>query len=279
MAKIAAIQMVSGKKVGANLVMAQSLIEKAKDQGAKLVVLPENFALMPKNAEDVVLVKETYGDGRIQNFLSHLAQELDIWIIGGTIPIDSGDPHKVFSSCIVWNNTGQPVARYDKLHLFDVYLAGSGQHYHESATYLSGHALTVVDTPFGKIGLSICYDLRFPELYLALRHQGADILCLPAAFTQATGKAHWKTLLTARAIENQCYLVAANQGGAHENQRETYGHSSIIGPWGLPLGTLKEGAGFTVCDIDLVRLEVLREDFPVFDHRKINVDFQISSSS
>ena len=277
MAKIAAIQMVSGATVGANLISAQTLMEKAKDQGAELVVLPENFALVGQKQEDILLVKEKEGHGRIQNFLCAQAKELDLWIIGGTIPIESSDSTKVFSSSIVWNNHGQQVARYDKLHLFDVYLAGSGEHYNESATYLAGNALTVVNTPFGNIGLSICYDLRFPEMYLALRNKGADILCVPSAFTHATGQAHWKTLLTARAIENQCYLVAPNQGGIHENKRQTYGHSSIIGPWGIQLASLQTGPGFIITDTDLVRLQVLREEFPVFAHRKLDVSVNIAN--
>jgi len=275
MTKVAAIQMVSGANVGANLINAQMLMGKAKEQGAKLVVLPENFAFIGQKEEDTLLMSESKGNGRMQNFLSKQAKELDLWIIGGTIPIKSDDPKKVYSACILWNNMGEQVAQYNKLHLFDVYLAGSGEHYNESATYTPGNDLIVVKTPFGNIGLSICYDLRFPEMYIALRNKGADILCVPSAFTHATGQAHWKALLTARAIENQCYIIAPNQGGTHENKRKTYGHSCIIGPWGLQLSAMKTGTGFVIAETDLVRLEVLREEFPVFDHRQLNFSVNI----
>ena len=264
--KIAAIQMVSSTSIGPNLFAAQSLLEKAVDEGAELVVLPECFSCMPKRLDDLHLNKETFGSGRVQDFVAEMAQRFNVWVIGGTIPIAVAGEDRAYAASIVWDAQGQVVAHYNKIHLFDIYLAGSGEDYRESASYLPGDTVQVVETPVGNVGLSVCYDLRFPELYRALRQQGAEILAVPSAFTAATGKMHWQTLLTARAIENQCYVVAPNQGGVHENGRETYGHTMIVGPWGINLGCHKQDNGYVVADVDLVRLEVLREEFPVWSH-------------
>lgn len=270
MSKVAVIQMTSCAAVGPNLLATKLLVHKAADEGAKLVVLPENFAFIGKKAEDVLLIKENYGeDGRIQNFMRELARKNDIWIVGGTIPVATSDPHKVRSASIVWNNEGEIVARYDKIHLFDVTLAGVGETYHESAIYSHGDSVVLVETPFGAVGLSICYDLRFPELFGTLRQRGAEIITLPAAFTAATGRAHWEPLLRARAIENQCYFLAAAQFGRHDNHRETHGHSMIIDPWGEVIAEQAFGIGYQVADIDMLRLQILREEFPVWEHKKL----------
>jgi len=270
MAKVAAIQMVSCSAVGPNLLTAKMLMQKAVDQGAQLLVLPENFALVGIKDEDKLVIRETYGSGRIQDFLAAQAAALNVWIVGGTIPlVVENHERKVRSSSIVWNAQGEAVARYDKIHLFDVYLGATMQQYQESKFIDAGSQAVVVQTPVGRVGLSICYDLRFPELYRDLRRQGAEILVVPSAFTAVTGRAHWRTLLRARAIENQCYLIAADQGGIHDNQRETYGHSMIIDGWGETLSSHATGIGTAVADIDLIKLQVLREEFPVWDHRKL----------
>lgn len=268
--KVAVIQMVSCSAVGPNLMAAKLLVQKAADEGAKLIVLPENFALVGKDLEDVVLIKEEFGpEGRLQHFVANLAKRNQVWIVGGTLPIACAHPHQVRSASIVWNEQGQVVGRYDKIHMFDVFLAGSGEHYEESKVYERGSEVVVVPTPFGKLGLSICYDLRFPELYYAMREKGAEIFTVPSAFTSATGRAHWTPLLQARAIENQAYILAANQGGIHDNGRATYGHSMIVGPWGNVLSQQESGIGYAIAEIDLLRLQILREDFPVWSHRQL----------
>lgn len=270
--KVAAIQMVSSASIGPNLFSAQSLIEKAVDDGASLVVLPECFSCMSKHLSELNLNQERFGEGRVQDFVAEMAQRFKIWIVGGTIPIEAQGEEKAYAASIIWDDQGKVVEHYNKIHLFDVYLAGKDEHYQESKSYVPGQALKVVETPFGKIGLTVCYDLRFPELYRSLRQKGAEIFTVPAAFTAATGKLHWQTLLSARAIENQCYVIAANQGGRHDNGRETFGHSMIIGPWGMNLGCHESDDGYVVADIDLVRLEVLREEFPVWQHAKLLSD-------
>ncbi len=270
MPKIAAIQMESGQTIGANLVCAKLLLKQAADRGTTLAVLPENFAFMGTD-DGVLYIKENIGAGRIQDFISQQAQQLGIWIIAGSMPIAcKQSDNKVKSACLVWNDQGQLVARYDKIHLFDVCLPGPGEMYQESTYYNPGNSTTVIDTPIGKIGLSICYDLRFPELYRELRKKGAEIIAVPSAFTATTGKMHWEPLLRARAIENQCYVIGANQSGKHDNHRRTYGHSMIISPWGKIFEEKKTGAGVIVSDIDLSRVHILREEFPVWSHRQDN---------
>ena len=271
MFSVAAVQMTSGGNVGANLILAKKLLLRAVESGANLIVLPECFSLYPKNKEDLFLVSEELGAGRVQNFLSEFAKSHGVWIVGGTIPIKSHLPDRVYASCIVWNDKGEPVGFYHKIHLFDVDMPVSGLSHQESASYVSGNDPVCIDSPFGKLGITVCYDLRFPELYRNLREQGADILINAAAFLQTTGRVHWRPLLKARAIENQCYVIASNQVGEHDNGRLTHGESMIIDPWGKVLSSQNVGIGVVLAEIDLNYLSVLREDFPVWSHRKISV--------
>lgn len=269
MSRVAAIQMASGPKVSANLTEAGRLISRAVDAGAELIVLPENFAIMGNNEEDKLKVKEEQGVGPIQTFLAEQASKYRIWIIGGTIPVVASDADHVRAACLVYNDQGEVIARYDKMHLFDVHLTENSEVYDESATIEPGSTTTVVDTPFGKLGLAICYDLRFPELFRRIVDEGAEIIAIPAAFTAITGKAHWDVLVRSRAIENLSYIIAAAQGGYHVNGRETYGDSMIVDPWGGVLDRLPSGSGFVIADLDIDKVHNTRRHFPVLEHRKI----------
>jgi len=265
--KIAAIQMASGPSVAANLSEAERLIEVAANQGSKLVVLPEYFAIMGMKETDKVAVREQEGKGPIQNFLSKMAKEYGIWLIGGSVPMVSNFPNKVRNSCLVYDDKGKQVARYDKIHLFGLDLGN--EHYHEENTIESGNSIQVVETPFGKIGLSICYDLRFPELYRAMGE--VNIIVIPAAFTETTGKAHWETLVRARAIENLSYVIAAAQGGYHLSGRETHGNSMIVDPWGVILDRLPRGSGVVIATMNPQYQTSLRKSLPALKHRTIKV--------
>ncbi len=268
MSKVAAIQMASAPQRDANLMEARRLIHLAKDQGAELVVLPENFPIMGIQESDKVEIREAYGDGPIQTFLSEQAAKHGIWIVGGTVPIWCDDPNKIIAASILYNAQGQEVARYEKIHLFDVEL-GNEESYKESETITSGTDVIVADTPFGKLGLAICYDLRFPELFRQLIDKGAEIIAIPSAFTATTGKAHWEVLVRARAIENLCYVIAADQGGYHLSGRNTYGDSMIVDPWGNILNRLSQGAGVVLADIDIEHMHNTRRTFPCLQHRKL----------
>lgn len=268
MATVSCIQMASGPNVGANLLEAERLIAGAVKKGAKLVVLPENFAIMGKHERDKVAVRETAGTGPIQEFLSRQARRHAVWIVGGTVPLESGNEKQVRAACLVFDDRGKQIARYDKIHLFDVSLVESGEKYTESETIEAGDQVVVNDSPFGRLGLSVCYDLRFPELFRAMLDQGMELLVIPSAFTAITGKAHWETLLRARAIENLCYVLASAQGGFHVNGRETYGHSMIVDPWGHVLDVLPNGAGVVTAKLDMKRLRNIRRTFPALDHRR-----------
>ena len=265
---MAAIQMVSGPEVAGNLAAAADLIAQAAAGGAQLAVLPENFALMGRREDDKVSVREMEGEGPIQAFLAEQAARHGLWLVGGTIPLRAaGDDRRVRAACLLFDDRGRQVARYDKVHLFDVQVVGSAERYAESATIEPGDRYVVAETPVGRLGLAVCYDLRFPEQFRALVEQGAEILALPAAFTAPTGAAHWETLLRARAIENQCYVVAAAQGGKHANGRETYGDSSIVDPWGVILNRWAHGPGVVLAEFSHDRLENVRRQFPVLAHR------------
>jgi len=268
--RVAAIQMASGPNVNANLLEAERLIARAAKAGAKLVVLPENFSIMGMTEYDKVKVRETDGKGPMQSFLSDVAVRHGIWVVGGTVPMAARDPAKVNAACLVYNDKGQRVARYDKIHLFDVLLTESGEHYNESSTIESGGDVVVIDTPFGRLGLAICYDLRFPELFRRMVQENVEIIAIPSAFTAITGRAHWETLVRARAIENLSYVIAAAQGGYHANGRETHGDSMIVDPWGIVQDRLPRGSGVVVSDIDLHRLADIRRSFPALEHRRIN---------
>lgn len=276
MSIVAAIQMASGPNVKANLEEAEKLINTAVQQDADLVVLPENFAIMGMSEVDKVTIAEQYGEGPIQQFLSQQASKHGIWIVGGTVPIDASVTGKVYSTCLLYNDSGEVVARYDKIHLFDVVLEDNDESYNESETIESGDDVVVADTPFGKIGLAVCYDLRFPELFRAMADVGMEICVLPSAFTSLTGRAHWEALIRARAIENLCFVVAADQGGYHMNGRETHGDSMIVDPWGVVLNRLPHGTGVVVSDIDLDKLSRTRKNFPALQHKRL--DCKISYS-
>lgn len=263
--KVAAIQMASSPNVSSNLTEAERLISIAVEQGAKLVVLPEYFCMMGAKDIEKVAIKESLGDGPIQRFLSKMAREFEIWLIGGTVPLTSNFPHKVRNSCLVYNDKGEQVARYDKIHLFGLDLGN--EHYHEETTIESGNSVVVVETPFGKIGLSICYDLRFPELYRSMGE--VDMIVVPSAFTETTGKAHWESLIRARAIENLCYVVASAQGGYHLSGRETHGNSMIVDPWGVILDRLPRGSGVVIASINRDYQASLRKSLPALKHKTI----------
>jgi len=271
MSKCAAIQMASSPNVSSNLIETERLIAEAVQAGSKLVALPENFALMGQTEFDKINNKEQDGSGPIQDFLASSAKKYAVWIIAGTMPIaDSDNKDKVLAACLVYNDLGERVARYDKIHLFDVHVPGTEEIYRESDTITKGTVPLVIDSPFGKLGIAVCYDLRFPELFRTLQEQGMEVLILPSAFTEKTGAAHWELLLRARAVENLCYVIAPNQGGFHVNGRQTYGHSMIIDPWGTVLDCKKTNAGSVSADIDLTRLHKTRESFPVLQHRQIS---------
>jgi len=268
--RVAAIQMASGPQVAANLESASRLIDLAADSGAELVVLPENFAIMGMTEQDKLKVSEEEGHGHIQDFLSNQARSHGIWLVGGTVPMKSDDPERVYAASLLYDDQGKLVARYNKIHLFDVHLMDSDEHYAESETTLSGEDVIVVDTPVGKLGMAVCYDLRFPELFRNMQSLGAEIFVLPSSFTAMTGHAHWESLIRARAIENLSYVVAPGQGGYHVNGRETYGHSMIVDPWGNVLNQLKSGTGIVVADLDIARLNKIRNSFPSLEHRRLS---------
>lgn len=268
--KIAAIQMASGPNVQANLLEAAQQIDNAASQKAKIVVLPENFAFMGAQCVEMVSHREPYGVGPIQSFLASQARKHDIWLVGGTMPLDAGRDDQVRAACLVYNNQGDCVARYDKMHLFDVHLVDSDEKYAESSAIEPGDQVVVVDTLCGRLGVSVCYDLRFPELFRAMLDQGLEILVVPSAFTAITGRAHWEILVRARAIENLCYVVAAAQGGFHLGGRETHGDSMIVDPWGVVLARLPRGTGVVVADIDRSRLTSTRRNFPAIQHRRLH---------
>lgn len=265
----AAVQLNSVADRDRNLEKALVLLKEAALAGANIAFLPENFAYMGKHDADKLAIAELDGDGPIQNFLAQTARELGLWIVAGTVPIVVlDDPGRVWPACIVYDAEGERVAHYDKIHLFDVEVPG-GERYQESQTMKAGELTpVVVETPVGVVGLSICYDVRFPELYRALVSLGADVLSIPAAFTEGTGRAHWETLLRARAIENQCYVIAAAEEGTHASGRRTWGHSTIINPWGEVLGMLGSGEGIVTAPIDLPLVASTRARFPALSHRR-----------
>ena len=266
--KVAAIQMASGPQVPANLSEAARHIGKAAAAGARLVVLPENFAIMAQQDADRLAAAERDGQGPIQEFLAGQARTHGVWLVGGTVPVKANDPKRVRAACLLFDDRGERVARYDKIHLFDVRL-DNGELYNESAAIEPGDTPVVADTPFGKLGLAVCYDLRFPELFRRLLDAGAELFAVPSAFTVRTGRAHWEVLVRARAVENLVYVIAAAQGGYHLNGRETYGDSMIVNPWGEVLDRLARGSGVVLADIDRRYFEHTRSRFPSIQHRKL----------
>ena len=268
--KAAAIQLASGTNVNANLLATEKLLEEAARAGASLAVLPENFAFLGADSTDALPYREQEGEGPLQDFLSRLAARLGLWIVGGTIPLEGDDQARWRAANLVFDEQGREVARYDKRHLFDVTLIESGEQYNESDTIEPGDRVVVVDSPIGRLGLAVCYDLRFPELFRAMLDQGAEVFCLPAAFTAVTGRAHWDILVRARAIENLAYVIAAAQGGFHIKGRETYGHSMIVDPWGTVLNQRARGSGLAIATIDPDFQASTRRNFPSLSHRRLH---------
>lgn len=268
--KAAAVQLASGTNVNANLLTTEKLLEEAARQGASLAVLPENFAFLGADSADALPYREREGDGPLQNFLSRIAARLGIWIVGGTIPLEGDDRARWRAASLVFDDKGKEVARYDKRHLFDVTLVESNEQYNESDTIEPGDQVVVVDTPIGKLGLAVCYDLRFPELFRALVDRGAEVFSLPAAFTAVTGRAHWDILVRARAIENLSYVIAAAQGGFHIKGRETYGHSMVVDPWGTVLDERERGNGLAIATINPEFQASTRRNFPSLSHRRLS---------
>jgi predicted amidohydrolase len=263
--RIAALQMVSGPRVADNLAIAGRLIEDAVGQGAQLVALPEYFPIIGATDTDRVRAREDFGQGPIQDWLAATARRHGVWIFAGSLPLTADAPDKMRNASLAYNPAGECVARYDKVHLFG--FKKGDEAYDEAAFIEPGNQLVSVDTPFGKVALSICYDLRFPELYRALAP--VDLILVPAAFTETTGRAHWEILLRARAIENQCYLLAVGQGGRHENGRLTHGNSMIVDPWGEILDRKQKGPGVVIADLDHDRLAEIRQSLPALAHRKL----------
>jgi nitrilase len=264
--RVAAIQMVSGLDVVANLADARALVAEAAAAGARVVALPENFAFMGREESDKLAVRERDGDGPMQDFLAVSAREHGVWVVGGSVPLACDDPAKVFNTCLVFDATGRRVARYDKIHLFG--FRTESEHYEEARTVAPGSAAVAVASPFGQLGLSICYDLRFPELFRALGI--ADMLFVPSAFTHTTGRAHWEVLLRARAIENLAWVIAPAQGGRHANGRRTWGHTMVVDPWGVIRGERTEdGPGVVMADVDSGVQERARASLPALAHRRL----------
>ena len=269
MHKVAAIQMTSGNDVTVNLREAGKLMAKAAAGGAELLVLPENFALMAENDAARLSAGELDGSGQIQDFLAEKAQTLRVWIVGGTLPVFASR-ERVYARCPVYNPEGRRVAYYDKIHLFDVQVNNAGESYHESARTEPGKKPVVVSTPLGKLGLAVCYDLRFPELFRALLAQGASLFAVPSAFTRTTGERHWELLNRARAVENLSFVIAAAQTGRHTNGRETWGHSMIVDPWGEVLSERKtDDSGVVNATLDANQQTRLRTRFPALSHRRL----------
>ena len=269
--RVAAVQMASGPRVEANLEEATRLIELAATSGARIVALPEYFAIMGMKETDKVAVREHEGEGPIQQWMSNIAARHGIWLIGGSIPLFSEIAGKVRNTCLVYDSQGKQVARYDKIHLFN--LTMGIENFSEGRTIEAGDKVVVVKTPFGKIGLSICYDLRFPELYRAMGD--VDIIVVPSAFTATTGKAHWEPLMRARAIESLAYVIAPAQGGYHVNGRETHGDSMIIDPWGVILDRLPRGSGVVVAGVNPHYQETIRKSLPALANRILGTFKQI----
>jgi deaminated glutathione amidase len=264
--QVAAIQMTSGPEVETNLREADRLLAQAARAGARLAVLPENFAIMARNDADRLAAAEADGDGPIQRFLAGSARAHGLWLVGGTIPLRTRG-EKVRAACLLYDERGARVARYDKIHLFDVQL-GNGERHFESNAFEAGDATVVVETPAGRLGLSVCYDIRFPELYRRLLDAGAEIVAIPSAFTAYTGRAHWETLVRARAIENLVFVIAAAQTGRHPNGRETHGDSMVVNPWGEVLTRLPHGPGVALAGCDLTAMRAFRAQLPSIEHRR-----------
>ncbi|MDP4546939.1 carbon-nitrogen hydrolase family protein [Marinobacter sp. MDS2] len=274
MTKVAAIQMVSGHDIEVNLAEAARLLKEAAERGAKVAVLPENFAVLASSQMQVCGEREAGDSPVVRHFLAAQARALGLWIVGGSMPLasrpdGSSIADRVRACCLVYDDQGREVARYDKIHLFDAMVEDAHGQYKESNAFEPGDQVVTIDTPAGRLGLAICYDLRFPELFRALREQGADWVCLPSAFTWQTGDAHWHALIRARAIENQVWVVAPGQGGQNSERRRTYGHSLVCDPWGKVVSEIEEGPGVALADLSLEYLKQVRTRMPVWEHRRL----------
>lgn len=271
MSQVSVIQWTSQNRPQENLAILRSLLEDLPSERPQLVVIPEAFASFGAGEATQLERAEAAGDGLIQNSVAELAREFAVWIVAGTIPIDAGE--RYYAASILFNDQGQQVACYNKIHLFDALVEDGTKSYQESKFTRPGDDIVVVDTPFGRIGMAVCYDLRFPELFRALRDAGAELIALPSAFTYVTGKAHWQPLLQARAIETQCFMIAPNQCGQHPDGRETWGHSMIIDPWGTVCAEVRETRGIASVKLDISSIEALRKRMPVALHNQFTVKF------
>ncbi len=265
---VTCIQMVSVSDVEKNLVRVEALVNNSVSRGAKLVVLPENFAAYG-HADIRKIGREEGGENPpIRSFIQQLAKKYGIWIVAGTIPVCDSDDERPFAACWVIDDCGEVAGRYDKIHLFDAQVNDAHGAYRESNSYRPGEKLTVIDTPLGKLGIAVCYDLRFPEMFRMMRDQGAELIAVPSAFTHVTGMAHWEILCRARAIENSCYILACNQGGWHDEKRRTWGHSMIVDPWGGILGGIEEGEYSLSAEIPLHKIAEIRAQLPTQENRR-----------
>ena len=272
--KCAAIQMNSSADLSHNLKHCADLIKQAVDMGARLIVLPETFAFMGKSLTAQLDIAEQLGQGEIQNFLAEQAAHHQIYLVGGTVPTYIKGETRVHATCLFYDERGECIATYHKIHLFDADLPEKNESYRESSVFKPGAEAVVADTPLGCIGLTVCYDLRFPELFRLLVAKGADIIACPSAFTEYTGKAHWQLLLCARAVENQAWIIGANQVGVHQNGRSTYGHSMIVEPWGNVVAEIRnDTAKIVIADIDRAQQTKLKQHFPCLKHRNIKMSF------
>jgi deaminated glutathione amidase len=263
---VAAVQMVSAPELGMNLESAARLIGAAAGAGARLVALPENFYIIGRHESDKVKLREPDGKGPIQDFLADAARRHRVWLVGGTAPIETDDANRILSACLLFDDSGRRIARYDKMHLFR--FDGTDERHDEARTLQPGLRAAAAESPFGRLALSICYDVRFPELYRSLGE--FDVMFVPSAFTVPTGRAHWELLLRARAVENQAYVVAPAQGGLHASGRRTYGHTMIVDPWGEVLAVRPEGEGFVLAEIDSDRIRQVRAALPALLNRRMN---------
>jgi len=269
MSNIATVQLNSGPNTQANLLVVSEIFERISKTRAKIVVLPENFSLMPESDKEYLNCAETDGSGPIQDYIRDLANKYNLWVVAGTIPTKTSSANKVNATTYVFNDNGETVHKYDKIHLFDVKLPDSGESYNETEIFNHGSGIKVIETPIGMTGIACCYDLRFPELFRLQHKEGVETFILPAAFTEQTGRVHWETLVKARAIENLCYFVAACQDGYHISGRQTHGNTIIVNPWGQILKRLESGNGFIECEINRKQLQSIREKFPVLKHIRL----------
>ena len=269
MTTVAAIQMCSTRDLQHNLQRAEVLLAQAAQQGAKLAVLPENFAYYGCKELEQAARDEATVDGPVRQFLSQQAKRHQMWIIGGTVPVAEAGDNRGYAACLVVGGDGSEQAQYHKIHLFDVDVGDAHKHYRESDDYRPGCDPVVLDTPFGKLGLSVCYDLRFAELYRQLADRGAEIIVVPSAFTAVTGEAHWQLLLRARAVENQCFVIGANMGDRDHPKRPTWGGSVIVHPWGNVLAEMAGGEGVICAELDLAEIQRLKKNMPIEQHRRL----------